>query len=597
MYGVSNVYKEAMHQRVQRHIIYGTIGSVEFTDANILSGSMTILNQCSGTEEIAIGQVFVGELKATFRNINIPRGSWQGKEITVVFSLCLDEANDVWEDVPVGVYTVLSSMHNLSGTQVVAYDHMNKLDKTCGTRFTAASPYSILTFACTECGVQLGNTEEEIRALPNGTEFLVQYPESDIETWRDMVSWVAQTLGCFATAGRDGKIYLRKYGQTVVDTIDAAHRHDGAAFSDFQTRYTGMSVVNMANENTSYYALDPDDGLTYNLGSNPFLQPTGQKRDEMRRRVLDALGEINYTPLSTNMIGNVAYDLGDVIQYTGGSAANDLCCVTKFVYTHHGGYAVSGVGKNPATATGKSKSDKNIVGLTNRLGADTFAYDVIRNGRAVDVADGQNRRITRASIMCKENAKIKMDAEILLNTVLTAGKDKAVGTVTYILDGTELERHPIETWLAGNHILTLQYFLQLTDPGFHTFDIFLEMADGSIHINEFDVLEVFSGTGVAAEAEWNGIIEIEEDAPEFAITSIAFEGAYDEGITIRKLAPVRITASDTASEFVLNSITFDHDAVDNLILIKHLEQSVRVTEDGTDRATESGDVRYTEEEE
>lgn len=591
MYGVSNQYKSAMHQRVQEHKVHGSIGNVQFVDEDILYGSMTITNQCSGNEELAIGQVFIGELKATFLDkVNIPRGSWQGKEITVVFSLLLD--NDTWEDVPVGVFTVSEAMHGISGVDVVAYDHMTKLDKDCGVRFTSASPYEMLTYACIECGVELGNTQEEIEALPNGNIYTTQYPESDIETWRDMVSWVAQTLGCFATAGRDGKIYLKVYNQYVVDTIDKRHRHKGATFSDFQTRYTGMSVVNIDEQTTSYYALEVDDGLTYNLGSNPFLQDGNI--DQKRQNVLNALAVINYTPFKSDMIGNIAYDLGDVLRFTDGAADDSLCCITKYVYTHHRGYSIVGVGKNPDTANGKSKTDKNIAGLVNKMNADEFRTDVVVNGKEIEVDDGDYTRIARASIVSQANAQIKVDIEILLTVELTDEKDVAIGEITYVLDSTTIDRHPIETWIDGDHILRLMYPLQLTDAGFHIFDVFMRMTDGSAYIPEYGLIEVFTGKGMAATQGFNGLLEIEEEAPAFTIPQVRFANDAIDDVVINLQAPEAIRISDTASAFSIPQVTLDRNVTENIRLVRQLNQSARVTEDGTVRVTEDGDVRYTE---
>ena len=57
MYGVSDAYKTAMHQAVQRFRLTGKVGNTDFTDENVLSGSFSITNQCSGNNEILIGQV------------------------------------------------------------------------------------------------------------------------------------------------------------------------------------------------------------------------------------------------------------------------------------------------------------------------------------------------------------------------------------------------------------------------------------------------------------------------------------------------------------------------------------------------------------
>ena len=87
MYAVSDAYKAAMKQPVQRFRMRGTIGEHPFTDDNILAGSFSITNQCTGNEEIAIGQVYIGELNATFLNMPISRYGWKGLEIKPVFGL------------------------------------------------------------------------------------------------------------------------------------------------------------------------------------------------------------------------------------------------------------------------------------------------------------------------------------------------------------------------------------------------------------------------------------------------------------------------------------------------------------------------------
>ena len=55
MYGVSDTYKTAMHQAVQKFRLTGTVGTTDFTDENILAGSFSITNQCCGNNEVQIG--------------------------------------------------------------------------------------------------------------------------------------------------------------------------------------------------------------------------------------------------------------------------------------------------------------------------------------------------------------------------------------------------------------------------------------------------------------------------------------------------------------------------------------------------------------
>ena len=73
MYAVSEQYKAAMKQPVQSFHMKGTIGAVPFWDENILSGSFSITNQCSDETNVGIGQVYIGQLKATFNGLHLEK--------------------------------------------------------------------------------------------------------------------------------------------------------------------------------------------------------------------------------------------------------------------------------------------------------------------------------------------------------------------------------------------------------------------------------------------------------------------------------------------------------------------------------------------
>ena len=361
MYAVSDSYKTSMKRPVQRHRIKGTIGTVPFTEDHILSGSFTISGQCSDNSMVQIGQVYTAELKITLlRKLGLYRYTLKGMEIAPHFGLSSDGRE--YEYIPLGIFTVSKASWGASGVEITAYDNMSKLDRSFTAKNLSGTPYSILKLACTSCGLELDMKERDFQGFANGTRVLSLYAENNIENWRDCVGWVAQALACNVFADRKGRIYLRAYSQEAVDEIDTEHRFNGATFGDYETRYTGVSVVNMEDQMTNYYAMETDDGLTYNLGSNPFMQ--GEDSEAMCREVLSAMGQILYVPFSVDMIGNPAYDLMDVLRFKGGFADGDkLSCITKYTFHYNAKYSCAGVGSDPALATANSKSDKNIAGL------------------------------------------------------------------------------------------------------------------------------------------------------------------------------------------------------------------------------------------
>jgi len=66
---------------------------------------------------------------------------------------------------------------------------------------------------CGSSEIELGTVyAAEIEAMPNGAEMLSVYTENDIETYRDVLYFVAQILAGFFCINREGKLELRKYG-------------------------------------------------------------------------------------------------------------------------------------------------------------------------------------------------------------------------------------------------------------------------------------------------------------------------------------------------------------------------------------------------
>ena len=120
-----------------------------------------------------------------------------------------------------------------------------------------------------KCLVELAQTEDDINSMPNGSYVLGIYANNDIESWRDVLFYVSQVLGCFSTINRDGKLELKKYRNTSTLDISINHRFT-SSFSDFVTRYSAINSTNNKTKESEYYALDPDDALTMNSESIPF---------------------------------------------------------------------------------------------------------------------------------------------------------------------------------------------------------------------------------------------------------------------------------------------------------------------------------------
>lgn len=547
MYNVSNRYLNAWLQYSRSYDFDGTIGSVGYTGDNILKGSLTILQQCSDKNEVQIGSVFTSEFHATFRNINIPRRSWVGKEITLNEGLSIDVGSGVYEYeyVPVGRYTISEAQHTQSGMVVTAYDNMVKFDKGFKMKTLSGKPFNILKIICTNCGVTLGMTESQVMAFPNGTRVLTLYSENDIETYRDLLSWIAQTLGAFAYIDREGKLKLFAYKNTVNYDwpLDRDTRFQGGAVSDFETFYTGVSLVNIKEETTEYYHITPDNGLTYNLGSNPFLQEqNGLVREEMVTGVLNNLSNIHYTPFEFSGHFGALFDLGDILSFVDGIGANSIGCITAIDYKAGDTVRLYGYGSDPKLATAKSKTDKNISGLVNKTKTDSVYFYNFLNVDGYTVGSTM-QNIASIVYATAKACDVVFQGEVLCN--VTAG---TVVEVTYLIDGTAESYHPVETWSeAGKHILSLMYYMANGVNEGHVFTVAMKCLQGSMTIEPNEARFMIWGQGLAAQKDWNGRITLRENIGLIDINdSIGMED-FDYSLSAVAQVPIGITHTEQMS--------------------------------------------------
>lgn len=420
MYPVSEVFLSAVQENTRKYEWSGKItttkGTVyEFTSKDIVKGSGYITRSCCGNSEIELGSVYASEMKITLF-LDVDRYSLEDAIVELYYSLTLEDGSV--EKIPMGVFEVSEANRHIKTIELVGYDYMLRFDKSASD-MTSGYPYDFLSFACEKCEVELAHTKEEIEAMPNGMELLGVYQDGNIETYRDMIFYVAQVLGRVCQINREGKLEVKAYGAEPVVTMEAKHRFT-SSYSDFVTRYTAVYSTNEIDAISEYYCLDPDDGLTMNLGVNPLLQyGLVNTREVVITNILNAISVINYVPFDSDTIGNPALEPMDVVKFTGGHADDDsISCITSVTYRINGKQTLKGVGKNPLLSSAKSKADKNIIGLLNQVETGKFvicayenASELIVGADAIRIIDVTFAAIESTSALFIGNINCMVNAE------------------------------------------------------------------------------------------------------------------------------------------------------------------------------------------
>ena len=591
MYAVSDAYKKAIQDNTRSYYWTGKITLADgteypFENKDIVKGSGYVTRQCCASE-IELGTVYAAEMGITLLT-SIDRYSLTGATITLSFHL--DVGDGTYEEVPIGVFEISEANRTVKCLEIKAYDYMLRFDKDFDATVTNGTAYDLLALACETCKVELADTKEEIEAMPNGSFTLGVYTENDIETWRDLIFYVAQVLGGFLQIDRTGKLKLTKYGNTSVADVPNTQRFT-SSFSDFITRYTAVSSTNVRTKTAEYYALDPDDGLTMNLGTNPLLQfGLAETRKTLLTNILSDIAVVRYVPFDSTTIGNPAFDPGDVITFSGGQADEaQITAVTGITIKVNGKHSLKCVGKNPRLAQAKSKNDKNITGLVNSIEAGKIAVHSYMNASPYTIGS-TDTEIVSIEFASNEDTDAQFFASILMdinadevsktgqatgtitipastsggtattqdeNFTLTWQDDgDAVIQVTYIINDNVLTTYyPIETWKSGKHILNLYYPLSgLTANTYNTFRVWLKMSGGSASVGRAQAIATVSGQGLSANKVWDGRLEFSDTAALVRFGGLKSVG-YTSAVSTELITPTPAAFLDSLPLFCAGGLS------------------------------------------
>ena len=592
LYPVSEAFLQAVQENTRRYYWTGRIttkaGAVyEFGNEDIVKGSGYISGQCCGSTEIELGTVYAAEMGITLLS-EIDRYSLEDALVELYYHLRL--ADGSYEAVPMGVFEVSEANRRIRCLEIKSYDFMLRFDKKFNSKNIQGNAYEIIMLCCKACKVEFAQTEEEIVSMPNGAQVLSLYGENDVETYRDVLFYIGQVLGGFFVINRVGKLELRKYGNEPVMDISNKQRFS-SSFSDFITRYTAVSSTNLRTQIAEYYGLEEDNGLTMNLGVNPFLQfGLEETREALCKNILADVSVISYVPFDSETIGNPALDLGDVLRFCGGHAdESQITCITSSQLRIGGKHTLKCVGKNPRLAQAKSKHDKNISGLLNQVEAGKIGFFSFTNAKefglseteieAISIdfvagevtqaefigfvvlevtADAVTREATASGTISvpvpDSSAEGTTEVSVDVNLPVSWLEDgRVVVRARYVLNDTEIELfYPTETYGSGKHTFPLYYPVANVIPNLlNNFSVYFSVSGGTALIGAGSCIATISGQGMAAEAEaeWDGTISVEDTYTKWRLTEAVQFTHFTEAVSVVQKVPEPVGIVETVRKF------------------------------------------------
>ena len=499
--------------RVTGHLTLTDGTELDLTAADLMSGSLSIDDQCVTGSELAFGCAYLGQVSLQLRTA-LSRYAFYGGVLRLQYELQL--ADGSWEAVPLGVYTIAEAERKALSVSVKGYDNVFRLQKALGGAVLQGDAYHMLAAIADGCGLTLGQSEEEILNLNANAALACQLSSADgVSTYRDCAGAVAALLGGFVTADRQGRLVVRQFAAEPSRTLGPAERSE-AGISDFRCDYAAVTLTTTGGSFTAGDAAG--DGLILVIDDLPMAE---KGLDATRQSMADGLWavvkELGYTPAEITMPGDPSWEPGDRAALTdaeGTVTAETL--VTHFVWKYRGRQTLRGVGRNPHLGgTGDAKTERALRRLQSSTDAKQLIFYSFTNPAALEVTGN-----TEVPAVTLEFASVQQTSALFLAQMVldaepaqdeSGAEEELTLTVRYYLNAELLEFSPRQRLAKGAHTMALFYpFAEVPADSVERLSVRLVTGGGTVKIGKGAIRATVTGQGLAGERTWDGTIECEE---------------------------------------------------------------------------------------
>lgn len=372
----------------------------------------------SASGKFEIGAAVIKEYKVTLDNSEEQYDDcdFEGANIQAVIGLKL--ADGTWEDLKKGLYRVYTAIFGETTLQITAYDEMIYFDRPYSecTLSYPATVRDIVLDACRHCQVDC-----ESGSIEMGNYIVKTKPEGSI-TYRDVISYCTQIMGCYARINHLGRLAFGWYDFSAVgsgdldggifdtasqekylsgdeadggtfDDYSSGYTYDGGSFADMDTYHhfydlynksingtdinvTGIQITakkDSADEKylygTNTYALEIKD--------NPLIQT--DTIQQVAKHIGDKIINKPFRPMSISVQGNPAIEAGDVAVVSPKTTSSYTTVITDTTFSLFAAQSISSTAETPTakTFTRYGAATKLLEAARNYTDQEMSAYDLV----------------------------------------------------------------------------------------------------------------------------------------------------------------------------------------------------------------------------
>lgn len=372
----------------------------------------------SASGKFEIGAAVIKEYKVTLDNSEEQYDDCDFEDANIQAVIGLKLADGTWEDLKKGLYRVYTATFGETTLQITAYDEMIYFDRPYSecTLSYPATVRDIVLDACRHCQVDC-----ESGSIEMGNYIVKTKPEGSI-TYRDVISYCAQIMGCYARINHLGRLAFGWYDFSAVGSGDldggifdtasqekylSGDEADGGTFDDYSSGYTydGGTFVDMDTYHHFYDLYNKsingtdinitgiqitakkdsaDEKYLYGTNTyaleikdNPLIQTDTMQ--QVAKHIGDKIINKPFRPMSVSIQGNPAIEAGDVAVVSPKTTSSYTTVITDTTFSLFAAQSISSTAETPTakTFTRYGAATKLLEAARNYTDQEMSAYDLV----------------------------------------------------------------------------------------------------------------------------------------------------------------------------------------------------------------------------
>lgn len=484
----------------------------DILDSDIDSGSLRIDRKSCSKSTFDIGEIYNSNAKFTIlnRNLNVT-GDLTGCEVRIFTGYDFGVRKEEIQ-VFTGIIPEKDVVREKMVTHIGCDDILCKFDAPAGSVATSGTSYELVTFCCSMCGVVFAMSEQEFNDLSLNSQYtLFLTADSPVRSFKDILMYVAQIMGCFAYATADGKLIFKSYSMDGAATITL--NDDTFERSQYGSQAIQLDGMTWVKDNAEIYISGGQDSqYVLELAENPLVSSlTTDIWNIIGMNLWDQLSQLELQYINVSFNGIPVIEVGDIVAIHGGDIKS---FVTSYSWAYHNRSSIECVTVDKRINTVSQGVKGATVSGGGRGGGNDLSVIRLLNSADTKIGTGWMNIVT-TFFSCPSGVSPYMDVCAILELPV----DGLLEARLYY-DNVELYLPYRWTLKEGYFTIAFSKSFDASDADrIHSVKIMMRFTDNvnKAHLEQgYLEANIIAYKAITAMPEWTGIYELTDYVPKFS---------------------------------------------------------------------------------